>query len=145
MLLCCSFRVALAEAPGFPEICAFVWGAVAPGAAFAVVIEYPAAVRVGAHFQAARIMLGQQLHEGGYNLRLHPLPVPLEWKEGYVVALLILYDGALNRHIEQNRAQLLQIILVNLAVGQRRNNVLEPSTQCDQRGYHGRVRRSFNL
>lgn len=50
--------VAGAEAAHFEKVGAFVGGTVAPGAAFAVVVEDPAAVGVGADFEAAGVVGG---------------------------------------------------------------------------------------
>ena len=48
--------MASAEAAHFEEVGAFVGGAVAPGAALAVVVEDPAAVGVGADFETAGVV-----------------------------------------------------------------------------------------
>ncbi len=113
--------MACAETPCLQKISTFIRCTVKPGTTLTLIIKDPTAVAICTHFETPGILVCQQMSERSRDLRLHPVPILLQWHHFQFIPFSVLHQATTQWHLEQNSIECCLIMICDLSLNQSSN------------------------
>src|SRR2546428_4108049 len=110
------------------KISTFIGCTVKPGTTLTLIIKDPTAVAICTHFETPGILVCQQMSERSRDLRLHPVPILLQWHHFQFIPFSVLHQATTQWHLEQNSIECCLIMICDLSLNQSLYHRAQKST-----------------